>query len=83
MKYFVLEIADGDVKIKGVSVGTFADENKTDEQNKFDAIESANQRLATAKSVLYKSALVVVVDENGGIIDDRKINNPYYSETTE
>jgi len=80
MKYYVLEIAEGDAKIKGVSVGTFADETKTDAQNKFDAIESANQRLATAKSDLYKSDLVIVIDENGGFVDDRKLNNPYWVE---
>lgn len=80
MRYYVLEISDGDNKIKGVSVSTFADENKTDEQNKFDAIASANQKLATAKSPLYKTDLVVVVDENGGIVDDRKLKNPYWVE---
>lgn len=80
MKYYVLEIAEGDAKIKGTSVSTFGDAEKTDEQNKFDAIASANQKLATSKSNLYKSDLVLIIDENGGIIDDRKLLNPYWKE---
>lgn len=78
MKYYVLEIAEGDEKIKGISASTFSDDEKTDEQNRFDAIASANQKLATSKSNLYKSDLVLVIDENGGIIDNRKLNNPYW-----
>jgi hypothetical protein len=68
-KYYVFEVANGDSKIAGVSVGTFDTEK--------DAVASFHQRLSTAmKSDLYESDMVMVIDDNGAVLKVEKYNAP-------
>lgn len=67
MKYYVIEIADGDAKIKGVSIGTHDDIDK--------AVASFHSKMGTAmKSELYTREQLLVIDS---------FNNPLKSEVYE
>ena len=60
MKYYVVEIAEGDSKISGKGVYEYATLN--------EAKASFHKKLGTAMaSALYTSDLVMVIDSNGGI----------------
>lgn len=64
MKFYVIEIAEGDAKIKGKAIYECATEN--------EAVAVWHEKLGVArKSDLYTSDLVMVVDSQG---------NPLYSE---
>lgn len=65
MKYYVLEIAEGDSKISGKGVYEYATLN--------EAKASFHKKLGTAMaSALYTSDLVMVIDSNGGIYASEK-----------
>lgn len=67
MNYYVIEIAEGDAKIKGVSIGTYA--------TKDEAVASFHSKMGTAmKSELYTREQLLVID---------KFNNPIKSEVFE
>lgn len=56
--FYVIEIATGDKKIEGKAVYEYTTKN--------EAIASYHQKLATAmNSDLYKSDLIMVIDDNG------------------
>lgn len=60
MKYYVVEIADGDSKIKGKGIYEY--------DNLTDAKASFHKKLGVAMgSELYTEDLVMVIDSNGGI----------------
>lgn len=60
MKYYVLEIADGDSKVAGKAVYEYETKDK--------AIASYHKKIGTAMdSELYTSHLCMVVDSNGNI----------------
>lgn len=57
-KFYVIEIAEGDDRIKGKAVYEYATLN--------EAVATFHQKLATAiKSDLYDSKLVIVIDDTG------------------
>lgn len=61
MKFFVVEIATGDAKIAGKGVYEYATET--------EAVANFHAKLGTVmKSELYKSDLVMVVTEVGGLL---------------
>lgn len=61
MKYYVIEIADGDSKIKGKSIYEYDDKTK--------ALASYHKKLGTAMdSELYTSEQIMCVDDNNGIL---------------
>lgn len=65
MKFYVVEIAEGDEKVKG-----FATYEKASEK---EAVALFHQKLSTAmKSELFTSELVMVIDENGKVIKREK-----------
>ena len=60
MKYYVIEISEGDTKIAGKGVYEYADRNK--------AIASFHKKMGTAMdSELYTYEFVMVVNSAGGI----------------
>lgn len=60
MKYYLLEIAEGDSKIAGPGVYTYEDLTS--------AIAAFHKKMGTAMgSELYTADLILVVDENGAI----------------
>lgn len=61
MKYYVIEIADGDAKIKGKSIYEYDDKTK--------ALASYHKKLGTAMdSELYTSEQIICVDSDNGIL---------------
>lgn len=70
MKYYVIEIAEGDAKIKGKGIYEYED--------KMLALASFHSKLGTAmKSDLYASEQIMVVDSNNGIIAMDRFEKPY------
>lgn len=70
MKYYVLEIANGDKKIAGKSVYEYNTEQ--------DAIASFHSKLGTAmKSDLYIDSLVMVINSDGWVIKSEKVVGKY------
>lgn len=60
MKFYVIEIADGDAKIKGKSIYEY--------ENKTDALAMFHKKLGTAmSSELYTTEQIICVDENNNI----------------
>lgn len=60
MKYYVLEIAEGDPKIEGKAVYEYDSLNK--------ALANFHKKIGNARdSKMYKSVLVMVINSNGGI----------------
>lgn len=65
MKYYVIEIAEGDAKISGKGIYEY--------DNEKSAVASFHSKLGTAmKSDLYKSELIMVVDFDGKVIKREK-----------
>lgn len=65
--FFVIEIADGDEKIKGKGIYAYEEEKQ--------AIASFHSKLGTAmKSELYISDLVMVIDASGKVLKREKYN---------
>ena len=65
MKYYVIEIATGDEKIKGKGIYEYATE--------VEAVASFHSKLGTAmKSALYESELIMVIDSDGKVIKREK-----------
>lgn len=65
MKYYVIEIATGDEKIKGKGIYEYATET--------EAVASFHSKLGTAmKSAMYESELIMVVDSDGKVIKREK-----------
>lgn len=65
MKYYVIEIAEGDAKISGKGIYEY--------DNEKSAVASFHSKLGTAmKSDLYKSELIMVVDSDGKVIKREK-----------
>lgn len=65
MKFYVVEISDGDSKIAGKSIYEF--------QTEKEAVASFHSKLGTAmKSVLYTSELIMVVDSDGKVLKREK-----------
>lgn len=61
MNYYVIEIADGDDKIKGKGIYSY--------DNERDALASFHKKLGVAMSSdLYTSDLVMVINESGVVI---------------
>lgn len=59
MKYYLIEIADGDAKIKGKGIYEY--------DNRNDAIANFHAKMGVAmKSDLYTSELLLVVNSEGG-----------------
>lgn len=70
MKYYVVEIANGDKKISGKGVYEY--------DSMHDAIASFHQKLGTAmKSELYVDDLVMVIDEVGAVYKLEKVSGKY------
>jgi len=60
MLYYVIEIAEGDSKIAGKGIYTYATQR--------EALASYHSKLGVAmKSDLYTADLVMVIDANGGV----------------
>lgn len=60
MKYYVIEVSNGDDRIKGKAVYEYNTVN--------EAVATFHQKLATAmKSELYTSELVMVINETGRV----------------
>lgn len=73
MKYFVVEISEGDAKIAGKGIYEYATER--------DAIASFHQKLATAmRSDLYTSDLVMVIDNYGSVQKREYYSKPIVDE---
>lgn len=71
MKYYLVEIATGDAKIKGKGVYEYDSFNK--------AVANFHSKLGNAmKSDLYESELVVIIDDNGILVKSEKYTNPNY-----
>lgn len=69
MKFYVIEIAEGDAKIKGKGIYEYADKDS--------AIATFHKKLGTAMSSdLYTSDLVMVIDENGSVWKSEKWVKP-------
>ena len=69
MNYYVLEVSNGDSRIKGKAVYEYATYN--------EAVATFHQKLATAmKSDLYTSELVVVMDETGRVFKTERYVAP-------
>lgn len=67
MKFYVIEIAEGDAKIKGKAVYEYATKN--------EAIASFHKKLGVAmNSELYTSDLVMVIDSDGFMYALEKYN---------
>lgn len=67
MKYYVIEIAEGDAKIKGKAIYEYASKN--------EALSSFHKKLGTAMgSELYESELIMMVDDTGLIYALEKYN---------
>ena len=65
MKYYVIEIATGDDKIKGFAI--------YEKETEKEAVALFHQKLSTAmKSELYVSDLLIVIDEDGKVIKREK-----------
>lgn len=65
MKYYVLEIAEGDAKIAGKGVYEYATEK--------EAVASFHSKLGIAmKSAMYTSELIMVLDQDGKVIKREK-----------
>ena len=65
MKFYVIEIADGDAKIKGKGIYEYATEK--------EAVATFHNKLGVAmKSELYISDLLMVIDEDGKVIKREK-----------
>lgn len=76
MKYYLIEIATGDAKIAGKSVYEYTDVNQ--------AIANFHTKLGNAmKSELYKTALYIVVNENGGVYENHSWQAPVKPEVEE
>ena len=71
MKYYLIEIADGDSKIKGKGIYEYATRN--------EALANFHSKLGVAmKSELYKTEQILVVNsENGVEADDKYVNENY------
>lgn len=68
MKYYVVEISEGDTKIAGKAIYEFTSEK--------DAVASYHSKMGNAmKSNLYLSELIIVIDENGLVIKRDKYTN--------
>ena len=69
MKYFVIEISEGDARIAGKGIYEYETEK--------DAIGSFHQKLATAmRSELYTADLVMVIDSYGTVIKKERYAVP-------
>ncbi len=65
MKYYVIEISEGDQKIEGKAIYEYATLN--------EAVANFHSKLGSAmKSALYTSELVMVVNSDGGIHKSEK-----------
>lgn len=65
MKFYVIEIAEGDAKIKGKGIYEYATLN--------EAVANFHSKLGVAmKSDLYDSDLIMVVNSDGGIHKSEK-----------
>lgn len=65
MKYYVIEIATGDSKVAGKSIYEYNTEK--------EAIASFHSKLGVAmKSDLYTSELLIVINEEGKVIERNK-----------
>lgn len=65
MKFYVIEIAEGDSKISGKGIYEYKTQN--------EAVASFHKKLGTAmNSNLYSSDLVMVVDDNGMVYRTEK-----------
>lgn len=70
MTYYLIEIAEGDDKIKGKAIYEYATQN--------EALATFHTKLGTAmKSDLYKSVILEVIDSNGHIYDKTKFEKEY------
>lgn len=65
MKYYVIEIATGDIKITGKGIYEYNSET--------EAVASFHSKLGTAmKSDLYETELILVIDSDGKVIKREK-----------
>lgn len=69
MKYYLVEISEGDAKIKGKSIYEYDTKN--------EAIATFHSKLGTAmKSDLYTRELVMVIDSFGNVIKKEVYEKP-------
>lgn len=65
MKFYVIEVSEGDSKISGKGIYEYETQN--------EAVASFHQKLGTAmKSDLYVSDLVMVIDDSGMVYRTEK-----------
>lgn len=75
-RYYVIEISDGDAKIKGKGVYEYANLN--------EAIAVFHSKMGSAmKSALFKSELLLVINADGGVYKTEKYVNDSYAPTPE
>lgn len=76
MKYYLIEIAEGDAKIKGKAVYEYDDRNS--------AIASFHSKLGVAmKSELYTSEQILVLNSANGVEMSEKFERPMPEEIEE
>ncbi|MBQ0112710.1 MAG: hypothetical protein KBT03_06245 [Bacteroidales bacterium] len=76
MKYYVIEIADGDEKIKGKGIYEYDSKNK--------ALASYHKKLGTAMdSDLYTKEQIFVVDEFNNVLEQEYFTKSVAEQPTE
>lgn len=67
--YYLIEISTGDSKISGKAIYTYTTEN--------DAIANFHSKIGIAmKSELYNTELLMAIDENGKVLEQRRYIKP-------
>lgn len=73
MKYYLIEISAGDARIAGKAIYEYQTMN--------EAVASFHSKIGTAmKSDLYKSELVIVIDDKGNVCETNCYENENYLE---